>query len=90
MGDVAAGTPWWYLTRTMKQSGVIGGVQTPIGVVGLVGYSLYGGPIRYLFFSLCWLVLGGMYLASAVARRRRERSRHASLTAMPPGLPPSS
>src|SRR5258708_38793123 len=24
MGDVAAGTPWWYLTRTMKQSGVIG------------------------------------------------------------------
>ena len=90
MGDVPAGRPWWYLTKTMEQSGVTGGIQTAIGLLGLVIYSLHGGHIWYLFFSLSWLVLGSIYLVSAVARYRRERSRHASRTAAQPGLPPSS
>ena len=44
-----------------------------VGLVGLVLYALGGGQIVYLFFSLVWLVLGSIYLASAVARSRRKR-----------------
>jgi hypothetical protein len=75
------------LTRTASQSRVIGTGYASFGLLGLVLCALGGGHIWYLFFSLVWLVLGSIYLASAAARYRRERSRRASRTAVPPGLP---
>jgi hypothetical protein len=42
MASVAAGRPWWYLTRTTWQSALLGGGWTAVGVLNLVFYSLGG------------------------------------------------
>jgi hypothetical protein len=81
---IAAGRPWWYFTRTTGQSAFIGG-QAAFGLVGLMLYALGGLPIWLLLLSCWWLVYGGIFLASAVARYRHERSRSAPRTIVPPG-----
>jgi len=43
------------------------------GLGGLVLCALGGDPVWFLLFSPVYLVLGSIYLASAVARSRRER-----------------
>jgi hypothetical protein len=70
---VAAGTPWWQMTKTARRSFVLG---TPFAVLGL--YWLVAG----LTFSAFWMLLPAvwflvwaiLYLASALTLRRRERS----------------
>jgi hypothetical protein len=68
----------YYLTRSTWQSGVIGCGWTVIGLAGLVLYLLGGG--HFWFFSIGWLVFGGIYLASTAARYQREHSRNDSHT----------
>src|SRR5262249_31188340 len=71
---LAAGRPWWYMTRPASRDGLIlfGIAYASFGLGSLVSYAL-GGSIWYLVFSLPYLLLGSMHLASAAARSRRER-----------------
>jgi hypothetical protein len=76
------------VTKTTRQSLFIGSFWGLLGSVMLLGA---GGHAVLLVVSIVWLVLAGGYLASAVARYRREHSRAGSHTTPGPrDLPQSS
>jgi hypothetical protein len=68
--DVAAGRPWWQVTKTARQGFVMGAFWVVLGSVGLLVAHTPG----LLAVSAVWLAVGGGYLVTAVALRRRERS----------------
>ena len=80
MGSVAACRPWWYLTKTTRESVVTGIVWVAIGVIGLVSFLFFGGsslpflPTLSLILWIFWLVWGVAHLISAAVRHRREHA----------------
>jgi hypothetical protein len=64
---VAAGRPWWQVTKTARQGFLL---DTFIAVFGLA--ELLAAHIWYL--AVVYLVLAGGCLGNAVSLRRRERS----------------
>jgi hypothetical protein len=88
--SVAAGKPWWQVTKTPRQGFLLGGMWTLLGLGQLLFGLSGGGHVVSLVIGALWLVLAVGYLASAAALFRRERSRTASGTSGDHGLPPSS
>jgi hypothetical protein len=72
--DVAAGKPWWLMTKTVRK-GYVGSVFC----VALGLYWLVAGLTLSAFWMLllaAWFLVGALlYLTSALTLRRRERSR---------------
>jgi hypothetical protein len=83
---MAARRPWWYLTKTARQSFLLGVFWCLLGLVMLLGGS---GHAWSLVVGIAWLVCAGGYLASAVERYWREHSRAALHASSPNDLPPS-
>lgn len=79
-----AGKPWWQLTKTVRQGFVMSGLSAGAGLLMLV--AGFTEPSLVWIPGVYCLLLSALYLASAVAIRRRERARARGQ----PGLPPSS
>ena len=72
--DVTAGKPWWLMTESLRK-GYRGSVYwAALGLYNLVaGLTFNVWPL--LLGAASSLVLASLFLASAIALRRRERSR---------------
>lgn len=76
--SVAAGKPWWRLTKTPRQGFLLGAIWTLLGLGQLLsGLSRSGDGVNLALGSIC-LMLAVCYLASAAAQLRRERSHTAA------------
>lgn len=85
--DVASGTPWWKTTNTARQGFMLGAIYVFVGLgelvllaVGLTnGYAAHAwllvSVLYWLLAPVC-LLLGIVYLTSALTLLRRERSGH--------------
>lgn len=81
-----SGTPWWKTTNTARQGFTLGAIYVFFGLTELVllmvgltnGYPAHAWlllllPVLYWLLGPVCLLLGIVYLASALALRRRER-----------------
>jgi hypothetical protein len=64
--------PWWQTTKTARAGFMLGTFWTTLGLIGLL---LFGAHAWSLIMSALFLAGGVTYLVTAVAMRRRERSR---------------
>ena len=94
----ATKTPWWQTTGTARHNFLRAAYALALAVgalVCLLVFSINDLPLRWWFwliFAVFFLWVGTVYLASAFAKRQRERSA-ANRTGQPdtdPGIPPSS
>ncbi len=85
---MAAGEPWWQLTKTPRQGFLMGAMWTLLGLAQML-LSLAGRPHHRntVAIGALWLMLAVGYLSSAAAQFRQQRSRTASGTPGEPGLP---
>ena len=81
--SVAAGRPWWQATKTPRQGFILGSVYGVLSLGELVSVFYFGAHVWNAGFAVLWLGLAVLYLASAAALVRRERSGTASGTGLP-------
>lgn len=69
---MADGTPWWQLTKSIRQGYLMTGCSAVIGASDLMAGLVVGNP--WLLGTGAWfLALTVLYLASTLWLRRRER-----------------
>lgn len=83
---MTAGKPWWQLTKTVRQGYVGSGFNAIAGLFNLAAGLTVN--VWLLVSAALFLVAAPLYLASALALRRRERSGADPLGT--PGQPSSS
>jgi hypothetical protein len=75
---VAAGRPWWQMTKTPRQGFILGSIYGVLSPGEWASVLFLGAHVWNVGVAVPWLCLAVWWLASAVAQRRRGRSRSAS------------
>lgn len=88
--NMAAGRPWWQMTKTARQGFMFGTVWAVLGIGNLLEVLTGRSSAWHWVIPIGTLALAGAYLVSAVALRRRERSDSEAKPRNQPGFPPSS
>ncbi len=84
----SARKPWWQTTKTARQGFMMATLCAVLGLAALLASTV--GWAHILVAAMVWLPMAGVYLVTAIALRRRERSAAQADHGSPPGLPPSS
>ena len=63
--------PWWQLTKTARHGFILGGMYLVLAALALVCILVWPSAISIRILAPLWLILGGCYLTSAMAMRRR-------------------
>jgi glucose uptake protein GlcU len=87
---MTTGTPWWQTTKTPRYGFILGIFWAVSGLFQMSTFVFGGAHVWTPILGGGELVLAAVYLSSALASRRRQRSGNAATSPVSASLPPSS
>jgi hypothetical protein len=87
---MTTGTPWWQATKTPRYGFIFGTFWAVAGLFQMFTFVFGGAHVWTPVLGGGELVLAAVYLSSAAASWRRQRSGTGAASAESPSLPPSS